>query len=670
MSEPALEILYESEALRAVANGIPSEIRFVSFGHLLYRKPWQSFWGDGFFAKYRLGAIGFVSAKPDWFPEADMRKAVAAIRPRLARAPGQRLVSYGVSMGGFAALKYASLIGVDAAIAFSPQISINPADVKHFDGRYVRFYDPVRNGDMRIRAENLAARNYVLYDDFWTVDRRHAERIAALGRVERLALPFTGHASIRSIAEGRIAEPFLMRLIDGHPGKTAELRGMVRRTRRNTLVYWESRAVILTGRRPEATKQILHAVQSALGLAPNAVAWQIALVAALLNAGEREEALWELSRITLGAETEVGQWVRYIDCHRRIHGDRATLEMMGRAPADIQSQAAFRFEDAVIRFEMGDVASAAAILSLIWPEQEQIGRRMKLGLMLNATGEKEKALGVFRALAEAAPVAENLVALAGALAEDRGNPAALAEARERLAEARRIIDPDPALWRRVLMILDGLGARQDQLQAAGEAVAALPGYPDLRMERAIALERAGEHAEALEMAHRLVPERIRIRRLDWLILILRKGGLGAAALALAQSAAVERPDDAASRLQLAVLLLERDHEEEAFQHLLAIRARPSGRLDLLEEAAQAFVAVGLYSEAAKAAGRLAAGRRDQLRPQLLFADCLIRAGSLKDAQIHLRRVRRHVGDEPEALSAIASRWRRAGEAPRAEELYA
>ncbi|MGH7103581.1 MAG: tetratricopeptide repeat protein [Acetobacteraceae bacterium] len=669
MSESALEILYESAALRAVANGIPSEIRFVSFCHLLYRKPGKSFWGDGFFAKYGLGAIGFVAAKPDWFPEAEMRRAVDAIRPRLARAPGQRLVSYGVSMGGFAALKYAALIGADAAIAFSPQISINPADVKHFDGRYVRFYDAARNRDMRIRTENLAATNYVLYDNFWTVDRKHAERIAALGRVERFALPFTGHASIRSIAEGRIAEPFLLGLIGGDPGRTAELRGMVRRTRRNTLVYWESRAVILTGRRAEATKQILHAVQSALGLAPHAVAWQIALVAALLNAGEREEALWALSRIHLGAETEVGQWVRYIDCHRRIHGDRATIEMMGRAPAEIQSQAAFRFEDAVIRFELGDVASAAAILSLIWPEQEQVGRRMKLGLMLYATGETEKARGVFRALAEAAPMAENLAALAGALAEDRGNPAALAEARKRLAEARKIIDPDPALWRRVLMLYDGLEPRQEQLEAAGEAVAALPGYPDLRMERAIALERAGAHAEALKMAVRLVPERTRIHRLDWLILILRQGGMGAAALAIARSAALERPDDAPSRLQLAVLLLERDDEEEAFQHLLAIRRRPSGRLDLMEEAVRAFAAVGLHSDAAKAAGRLAAGRRDQLEPQLLFADCLIRAGSLKEAQIHLRRVRRHVGDQPETLSAIASRWRRAGEAPRAEELY-
>jgi len=670
MSLAALEILYESEFLRVVTNGLESTVRFVSFNHLFYGKPDKSFWGDGFFAKYNFAAIGFVSPNPDWFPEDDMQHAVAAVRAELARAPGQRLVSYGVSMGGYAALKYAALVGADAAIAFSPQISINPADVARFDPRYIRYYDSARNRDMRIRSEDLAAENYVLYDKFWTVDRKHAEQIAALGPVTRFALPFTGHASVRSIAEGRIAQAFLLRLLDAAPGKAAALRGMVRRTRRSTLVYWESRAVSLTGRRPAATRLILDAVQNALVLAPNAVIWQLALVMALLNCAERDEAEWELAKIHLSGQSPIGQWVRYIDCHRRIHGDAATIEMMGRAPPDLQSQAPFRFEDAVIRFDMGDVASAAAILALIWPEQEQIGRRMKLGILLSATGEKEKALGVFRALAEEAPTAEHLLQLASALAEDRTNPAARTEALTRLAEARAVIDPDPMLWPRLLLLYDRLGAPAEQIAAGREAVAALPGYPDLRMELAIALERGGEHAEALALARRLIPEQARIRRRDWLILMVRKGGMSAEALALAHAVAAEHPDDSASRLQLAVLLLEQDQEAEAFAHLLYIRAHPTGRLDLMEDAVKAFDAVGLNADAAKAAGRLATNREDQLAPQLLFADRLVRAGFSNEARILLRRVRRHVGDDPASLCLIASRYRQAGDGTRAEELFA
>jgi tetratricopeptide (TPR) repeat protein len=672
MSAPQTEILYHGETLRVVANKWRSPIRFVSFNHLLYREPPNRFWGDSFFDKYELGAIGFVSTKQDWFPEAEMRQALqaVAVAGALARAPGERLVSYGASMGGYAALKYASHLGVDAAVAFGAQVSIDPADVARFDTRFVRFHDPARHAGMRISGEDLAPENYILYDKFWTVDRKNADLIAALGPVERFALPCSGHACIRAVGEGHIAHPFLLRLVDPAPGKAAELRAMIRRSRRNTLVYWESRSTILAARRPAATRQILHAVDTTLILAPDQPIWRLARVVALLNCEERSEAEEELARVHLDGRSPGGLWVRYIDCHRRIHGDQATIEMMGRTSAEVQEHTAFRFEDAVIRFDMGDKGSAAAVLELIWPAEKEITRRVKLGLMLAAVGEKEKALAIFRAMAEEAPSAENLVQLAGVLAEDRANVASRAEALARLTEARAIIDPDPVLWRRLLLLYDRLDTPAEQIAGAREAAAALPGYPDLRMELAIALERGGEKAEALAIAARLVPEQARIRRLDWLILMLRQGGMQEEALALARTAARERPADQASRLQLAILLLAQEEEAEAFEQLLRVRANPPARLDLMEEATTALDAVGLHEDAAKAAARNAAAHIDQLAPQLLLAERLIRAGLLQETRLHLLRVRRSAGDDPARLIAIARLYRRAGEELRAEELLA
>lgn len=497
MSAPQTEVLYQGETLRVVANKWRSPVRFISFNHLLYREPPNRFWGDSFFDKHELGAIGFVSTKQDWFPEAEMRAALEAIKGAFARAPGERLVSYGVSMGGYAALKYAALLGVDAAVAFGAQVSIDPADVARFDTRFVRFYDPARHAGMRIRGEDVAPENYVLYDKFWTVDRKNADRIAALGPVERFALPCCGHACIRALGEGHIAHPFLLRLVGPAPGKAADLRAMIRRTRRSTLVYWESRSTILAARRPAATRQILHAVDTTLSLAPDAAIWRLARVVALLNCDERSEAEEELARVHLDGRSPVGLWVRYIDCHRRIHGDQATIEMMGRTSAEVQEHTAFRFEDAVIRFDMGDKGSAAAILELIWPAEKEITRRVKLGLMLAAVGAKEKALAVFRAMAEEAPSAENLVQLAAVLTEDRANQASRAEALARLTEARAIIDPDPALWRRVLLLYDRLDTPAEQIAAAREAVAGtsrLSRSPHGARDRARARRRQGGSA--------------------------------------------------------------------------------------------------------------------------------------------------------------------------------
>ena len=670
MSVPQAEILYQGETLRVVANNRRSPSRFVSFNHLLYREPPNRFWGDSFFDKYELGAMGFVSTKQDWFPESEMRAALEAIEGAFTRAPGERLVSYGVSMGGYAAFKYAALLGVDAAIAFGPQISIAPADVGSFDSRFRRFHDSALHAGMRIRSEDLAPENYLLYDNFWKVDRKNAEMIAALGPVECFTLPFAGHVCVRAVVEGRVAHPFLLRLLDPAPGKRAELRAMVRRTRRKTSVYWESRAMILGARRPAATQKILHSVESVLAFPSHAPIWRLALVDALLDCGRPAEAEQALEEIEIGDRSPVDFWLRYSDCYRRVHGEKATLAMMGRASAEVRQHIAFRFQDAVIRFDMGDKGSAAAILELIWPAEREITRRVKLGLMLAAVGEKEKALAVFRALAEEAPSAENLLLLAAALAENKSDPASWREALTLLVAARAIIDPDPALWRRMLLLYDRLDAPAGQIAASRESVAALPGYPDLRMELAIALERGGEKAEALAIALRLVPEQARVRRLDWLILMLRRGGMQDEALALARTAADERPADSASRLQLAILLLAREDEAEAFEQLLRVRANPPARLDLMEEAVAALDAVGLHADAAKAAARNAAAQIDQPAPQLLLAERLIRAGVPQEARMQLARVRRGVGDDPARLIAVARLYRRAGEELRAEDLLA
>jgi thioredoxin-like negative regulator of GroEL len=670
-------ILYETPRLCVFANNLRSPIRFVTFNQLFYRPERLRFWGDSFFAKHSFGAIGFVSSGPDWFPAAEVEKAIAAIRPALAPQSGERLVAYGASMGAYAALKYGSRLGVDTAIAFSPQMSIDPADVAWFDPRFLHFFDAADHSGMRIRAEDLPRESHIVYDGFLPSDRRHAETIAALGPVQLFSIPLTAHFTIQALAQGRIARPFLDRLLGPEAGRAAELRGMVRRTRRDTLVYWEGRATTLTRRHPSRTRTILHAVEKAHLFAPDAVIWKLALVTALLNCGEPEEAERELEKIDPGKQTPIEEWLRYIECYRRLHGDQATLAMMANASDEVRRHPAFRFEEAVIRFDIGEVASTTAILDMIWPEQEQITRRLMLGSILGRVGEREKALSVFRAHAELVPSAGNLVPLATALAEDAANkdganPESRAEALSHLAASRAVLDPpDHALWRRVLSLYERLDAPAEQLAAAREALAALPLYPDLRMELAIALERAGKPAEARALAARLAPRHAAIRRLDWLILLLRRAGMDAEALDIARFAASERPEDLAARLQLAVLLLARDEEEEAFEHLLAVRLRPGAiRPDLAADAIAAFAAVGLNNDAAIAAARRAAAHPDALAVQLNLSGHLVRAGRANEARAHLAAIRPRLGTDPAALIAIAEAFHLAGEDNRAEDLLA
>jgi hypothetical protein len=156
------------------------------------------FWGQRFCEKADITALGFISRRPNWFPAASMAKASVAAAPMLRQA-SERIL-YGHSQGGYAALRYRRLLDADVAIAFCPQISIDPGAVP-FDGRFTSHFAPSLHEDMEIAPVHAAGRAYVFHDPFHAVDREHAQRIAALQERTRLIpVHMTGHGTVRAFA--------------------------------------------------------------------------------------------------------------------------------------------------------------------------------------------------------------------------------------------------------------------------------------------------------------------------------------------------------------------------------------------------------------------------------------------------------------------------------------
>ena len=85
------------------------------------------------------------------------------------------MTTLGLSMGGYAALKFSKLLYADTAVAFSPQFSVDPSVVR--DRRWQRF---LHNVDMEARPtvmeEDLGdTRYFALFGGEANRDRRHAE---------------------------------------------------------------------------------------------------------------------------------------------------------------------------------------------------------------------------------------------------------------------------------------------------------------------------------------------------------------------------------------------------------------------------------------------------------------------------------------------------------------
>ncbi|GBR04351.1 hypothetical protein AA21952_1397 [Acetobacter oeni LMG 21952] len=202
--------------------------------------PEDRFWADTFFAKLGYSAIGIVSRAPNWFPPDEMSAVAEAIRPRLR---GKRVVTYGSSMGGYAALKFSNLLGAGLALAFSPQWSNNPADVGTFDCRWTSLYDPALQGGVAITAGDLHGKCFIFLDPHEREDREHGDRLTALPGVTRIVAPFTWHATLGQLisSSGKESRQLMELATDPRTGTAERFRQLFRVSRRTSRSYHETK---------------------------------------------------------------------------------------------------------------------------------------------------------------------------------------------------------------------------------------------------------------------------------------------------------------------------------------------------------------------------------------------------------------------------------------------
>ncbi|WP_137124954.1 DUF563 domain-containing protein [Roseomonas sp. HF4] len=257
-------IVYEDDHLCVVHRPGASCFAVATFGGIAQRPQGLRIWADRPVEALDLEAFGFLGKSPNWYPAEAMARA-APVVAALRRGP---LIGYGYSMGGYAALKYGRLLCLDAALAVSPQVSIDPAEVPN-DRRFHRRFDPTLHAAMGVREEDLAPFPVVVADPWFRLDRLHADRAGPADRVARIWLPFMRHATI-----GRLAGTDILRdALDLMLQRDAVGLAALLRARRARSAHWHlvmAREATRRGR--DATTAALTRRAEALGAAPAALA--------------------------------------------------------------------------------------------------------------------------------------------------------------------------------------------------------------------------------------------------------------------------------------------------------------------------------------------------------------------------------------------------------------
>lgn len=174
---------------------------------------------EDFLRKRNISAIHVISKENTWYQDRCMPDVSALIRKAAA---GRRIVTYGSSMGGYAAIRFADWLGADRVIAISPQGAVNP-QIAHWEGLWTiernaipQFWDEVG----RLHCDVFA------FYDPKTSDRHHVEYVARQATVQHITLPFAGHPAgsflndlgllseaVIDIAEGRFDRPLFMQRV-------------------------------------------------------------------------------------------------------------------------------------------------------------------------------------------------------------------------------------------------------------------------------------------------------------------------------------------------------------------------------------------------------------------------------------------------------------------------
>lgn len=204
------QLIFESENLTVVkVPGLCSDTVFVTFESM--RADWpkgRKGFGEDFFAKRGRTAYHFLHAGNCWYQYEDMPEALARVRADLA--PGTRVISYGMSMGGYAAYRFSEPLGADVVIAFSPQYSIDRWRV-WWERRWGSQSRSVIWDRQKPRAEAV---KYVFYDPL-NLDRRHIRALRREAPLELVRIYFSGHASIAYVQECGLLENAVVDIAEG-----------------------------------------------------------------------------------------------------------------------------------------------------------------------------------------------------------------------------------------------------------------------------------------------------------------------------------------------------------------------------------------------------------------------------------------------------------------------
>jgi pimeloyl-ACP methyl ester carboxylesterase len=298
-------------------------------------------YGEAFLDRSGVDAIHVVGRDNDWYQYPQMPEAMKAVHDVAANYA--RVVTYGSSMGGYAAIRLAGLVGAHAVLALSPQFSINPRVVfweRRWPDNARRFKDVWESALPWPKLSEA----YIVYDPR-TLDDRHTALLRSRIACRAIALPFTGHPVTGFLAEIGLLQLSILSVCEG----TFDWQGLTR----SALAQRDQSPQALVERASVdwrlGRKRRIAMLRDAVRLAPNSALAACRLGQQLTRARQLDEALQFFRRaIELEPHQPYFAWVCTF-CMEALGLTDQALAVMEAVPPEALGQDRYQLRLAQLR---------------------------------------------------------------------------------------------------------------------------------------------------------------------------------------------------------------------------------------------------------------------------------------------------------------------------------
>ncbi|WP_025824153.1 hypothetical protein [Asaia astilbis] len=220
-------IIYEGESIVLHHEKGDSEFVLITFTGLNCEEVAKEYFSLKHTArKKNLTVFGFATKKPNWFLGKETDDAIETLNSLIDKQ--KKVIVFGLSMGGYAAIKHSKKLRASCVLSMSPKYSINPEECIIAENYRKYLTDDMEN--MSLKSGDISENTYILSDPHEKTDFYHTQLILNLSpSAKHIQTFYSDHVVYESLSGSEAMYTLIINAVNGNESDLRRSASTIRR---------------------------------------------------------------------------------------------------------------------------------------------------------------------------------------------------------------------------------------------------------------------------------------------------------------------------------------------------------------------------------------------------------------------------------------------------------